>query len=41
MITKNSVVEIENLFVNHEPRPVKSNVRLFDVDLVYSIFKLK
>ena len=24
-ITKNSVMEIENLVVNHESRPVKSN----------------
>ena len=25
MITKNTVVKIENLVVNHESRPVKSN----------------
>ena len=25
MITKNSVVEIQNLIVNHESQPIKSN----------------
>ena len=25
MITKNSVVQFQNLIVNHDPRPIKSN----------------